>query len=302
MTTKKTPKLLLGSAFKHLKQPIEISSAFCVIPVEFSQFPNEETRIRIMGDFENDSVFILNPTLSNDNLIELALLTDAAKRSGAKDVTAVTPWLGYSPQDKVFRVGEPLSSQVIIRMLESAGIDHFVTVDLHSPLLSDMFKVKLTNVSAQTIFIDSWKQIITNTSDWVAVSLDKGSVKRNKQLAEALDIEFVSFEKKRDRNNGSIEMSSGDISLNHKKALSFDDFTSTGGTLVKAAELIRSVGAEEFHCLVTHIVTPHVLEKVQGPLVNSLTTTNSTFLSEQAQGHKKIRVLDIWNYLLTRVL
>lgn len=301
MATQKI-KIIFGKAFQQLSRPINIGSQFDVIPTELTQFPNQETRVRIKGDLDGEEVFILNPTLTNDHIIELSLLADAAGRLGAKKVTAVTPWLGYTPQDKVFRKGEPLSSQVIIRMLESAGIDHFITADLHSPLLGDMFRVELTNISAQEMFVRFWKRKISDPASWVVVALDKGSFERNKQLAQALGTDFQAFSKERDRNTGEIKMNTGKVQLTDKKVITYDDFTSTGGTLVKAAELIHALGAIEFHCLVTHIVTASIFDRIRTSSIDSLTTTNSTFLSELARENRNIQFLDIWEYLLTNVI
>ena len=156
--------ILSGLSNKPLARSVARKNGLKLAKVEFKYFPNGEKCVRIITPVKGKHVMIVQ-SLSNppdENIIELALLSDAARRAGAKSITAIIPWLGYSPQDKVFRKGEALSAEVIIKMLDYIGIDKFLLYDLHSTKILPKFRSLIEHKTAMPLFIDYFRHIVRN--------------------------------------------------------------------------------------------------------------------------------------------
>jgi ribose-phosphate pyrophosphokinase len=262
--------------------------------VEIEYFANNEKRIRITSSLAGKEAVLVQSTIAkpDEYIVELALLADAARSAGASKVTAVMPWFGYSPQDKIFRQGEALSSSVVIKILEGAGIEEFHVFDLHSPLVQKMFATNITNHSAMPLFRNYFQNEIQDKENWVAVSVDKGSSERAEEFARAANLPIVRFDKTRDLQTGEVTFQRLNGDVDGKKVIAFDDYVSTGGTLFKSAEYMKERGALEYHFCVTHIVVESTLGKVAESSVDRLITTNSIHILESLRS-EKIWVLDL---------
>jgi ribose-phosphate pyrophosphokinase len=214
-----------------------------------STFPNGEKRILLTTSVRHEDVVIVQSFSQpvDDNIIELALLVDAAKRAGSNSITVVIPWLGYSLQNDVFRVGESLAVKVIADML-SAPIDKFVFVDLHN----DEIVGFVTKLAANLSMIDTFAE---EAKGDVVVSPDHGGSKRAKQFAAALNLPHVELEKTRDRATGIITMGGEPVDVEGKRCLLIDDVINTGSTAMAAAESLKEQGARSVTVYATHIVT-----------------------------------------------
>jgi ribose-phosphate pyrophosphokinase len=211
------------------------------------------------------------------------------------------PWFGYSPQDKIFRNGEPLSSFVIIKMLESAAIDKFITLDIHSKIVLDYFDREIVNISVDKLFADYISGNFAVDDDWCIVSLDKGSRKRAKSLAEKIGgLEVIEFDKERDRDTGDIRFISVKGKVKNRKVIAFDDFTSTGSTLIKSCKHLKVLGAEDYICCITHIVVNETIEKIQKSNIDKLITTNSINIPI-LDSYSKVSVLDVSQILANQI-
>lgn len=283
-----------GSSNKVLARSIARKNHCELARVQFKYFPNKEKIVRILSKIEGKDVVVVQSLSAppDENIIELALLTDAAKRAGAKTIIALIPWLGYSPQDKVFRKGEPLSSEVIIKMLDYIGIDKFLLFDLHSNLILPRFKSLAEHKSALPLFVNYFKKEIKDKKNWVTVSVDKGSLERASEFANSLRLPIARFDKKRNKNTGEVKFIKFDGDVAGKKIIAFDDYVSTGSTLIKSAEYMKSIGAVEYHFCVTHIVVKEAIKKILHSKIDKLITTNSVFIPELLR-YKKAKVLDL---------
>jgi len=288
----KTISLISGTSNKPLAQKVAKLLKLKLIKTEIQRFPNNELRIRVLEKLKNKNVFILKTLNGNvdDYIIELGLLADASHRLGAKKITAIIPFLGYSPQDKIFREGESLSSQVVIKMLEASDIDEFVVFDIHSELVLKMFTKKVHHLSAMPVFIDYFKNKIKNNS--CSVALDKGALDRATEFSKKLNLPLVKFDKFRDRKTGEVTFKklSGDVE--GKEVISFDDFVSTGGTRINGSRILKEQGAKKYYDCVTHLIVPETTKKFEKSNIDKIFITDSISL-EKKYKVKKLNIISI---------
>ncbi len=221
--------------------------------LEIVTFPDKENRVRVIDKVLDQDVIVVQSTGVSPNryYIELFFILDSLKRSGAKSITLVIPYLGYQRQDHIFRDGESVSIEVIINIIEGLGVNNVIAFDLHSIKIPEFFRVPVTQLSALSLFAKEIKKMKTN--DLVLVSPDMGGVRRIKLLADLLDnkIPYISIEKNRDLNTGEVKSTkiNGEVK---KIAVIIDDVISTGNTLISAANLLKKNGAKEIYVMATH--------------------------------------------------
>ncbi len=267
--------LLSGSSNEPLAKKVAGQLGISLGKMEREEFANKEVRVRILEDVKDKTVFILQTTINPAEryIIELALIADAAKRNGATKIVAIMPWFGYSPQDKVFRKGEPLSAQVIIKMLEASEIDEFVVVDIHSQEVLEMFSKPADHLSAMDVFIDRFKGKLSD--EWVSVALDNGALERARLFSEATNLPLVTFDKTRDRKTGIVTFHALKGDVEGKNVITFDDYVSTGGTMFKSAEFLKKEGAKKCYYCITHLIVPETLERLEKSSVDKLIISDS---------------------------
>lgn len=253
--------LIVGPASQMLGMRIAQELNISAINTEFKSFPDGENYLRINLEDEamikEKEVIIVQSTgpsssgNQNARLIELLMMIDSVKRMRAKKLIVVTPYLAYARQDKVFRPGESTFGDLIIRIIDSMGIDELYVVDVHSPkILADTYS-KITNIDSMKILADYIKSL--GAKDIVVVSPDKGAIERSKAFARHFgeDIPVDYFEKSRDVKTGEITMS-GKLSLKDKDVVVSDDIIATGGTMATAIKLAKESGAKKIYAVATH--------------------------------------------------
>jgi len=245
-----------GSASKKLAGKIAKNLGLELSPVEIFVFPDGEKRIRIKENVVGkDCIIIQSASIPPDeNYMELFIMIDALKRSGAKSIKTVIPYLGYQRQDHIFRDGEAVSLEVIAEILTRVGMTELFSFDLHSPKIPDIFSVPVHHLSALPTFAERIKQDF-NLTEIVLVSPDMGGIRRVKEVAEILgNIPFVTIEKNRNLASGEINDSGLNGEVRGKIAVVVDDMISTGQTVVEAAELLIEQGATKVFAFATHAV------------------------------------------------
>lgn len=253
-------KVFSGSANQKLGEKVARELKFPLLIPEKFVFPDGEERVRILERVVGEEVVVIQPFSPpvNENLIELCFIVDALKRNGAKKILAVIPYLGYQRQNRVFRSGEAVSLMVIVKILESIEINKILTFDLHSIKIPQFFKIPIIHLSALPLFAEKIKEIFKTDYNLVLVSPDMGGVRRVKILSRMLnDLPWASIEKERDLATGGIKVEKIDFcpglkSLKNKTAVIVDDMVSGGGTVVKAAELLKKEGVGKIFVFVTH--------------------------------------------------
>ena len=253
-----------GSASKKLAGKIAKNLGLELSPVEIFVFPDGEKRIRIKENVVGkDCIIIQSASIPPDeNYMELFIMIDALKRSGAKSIKTVIPYLGYQRQDHIFRDGEAVSLEVIAEILTRVGMTELFSFDLHSPKIPDIFSVPVHHLSALPTFAERIKQDF-NLTEIVLVSPDMGGIRRVKEVAEILgNIPFVTIEKNRNLASGEINDSGLNGEVRGKIAVVVDDMISTGQTVVEAAELLIEQGATKVFAFATHAVLAKDADKL----------------------------------------
>ncbi len=268
--------ILSGNSQPTLAQSLAKLTNQLLAEVSISKFPNGEKRVQVKSQLKNKVVVVVQSFSEpvDEHIIEFCLLVDAAENLGAKKVIGVVPWLGYSPQDKLFTAGEPISVQVIAGILKTLGLDHIILVDVHSEDALKYFTFPVSEISALPIYIDYFRH--RNLDHHVAVALDKGATKRAKAFALALNLPLVQFDKSRNLVTGEVSFRhlTGDVSGKH--VVSFDDFVSTGATRIKACNILKEKGALTYTDCITHaLLTGESPRLLQQSSIDAILATDS---------------------------
>lgn len=264
-----------------------------------SRFSDGEVMVEIMENVRGRDVFILQPTCAptNDNLMELLVLIDAARRSSARRVTAVIPYFGYSRQDRRPRSARvPLTAKVVADMVTSAGANRVLTIDLHADQIQGFFDVPIDNIYASPILLGHiWRQEFDKL---IVVSPDVGGVVRARALAKRLDdADLAIIDKRRPRPNEAQVMNIiGDV--NGRQCVLIDDLVDTAGTLCLAAAALKKQGAEKVIACCTHaVLSGNAVANITGSVLDELVVTDTIPLRNEAKACKKIHQLSIAHLL-----
>ncbi len=258
-------------------------------------FSDGEVMVEITEHVRGRDVFIVQPTCAptNDNVMELLVMADALRRSSAGRITAVIPYFGYARQDRRSRsVRVPISAKLVADMIETAGIDRVLTVDLHADQIQGFFNIPVDNVYASPIFLaDMWKQKYDNK---IVVSPDVGGVVRARAVAKLLDdTDLAIIDKRRPKANVATVMNIiGDVT--DKTCILVDDMVDTAGTLCEAARALKEFGAAQVFAYITHpVLSGPAVERITNSELDQLIVSDTIPLTEAGAACDKIRVLSV---------
>ncbi len=261
--------------------------------LKVDRFSDGETQVEIQENVRKREIYVIQSTCLpvNDNLVELLLLIDAFKRSSASRITAVIPYFGYSRQDKKVSPRVPISAKLVADLLDNAGVDRVITMDLHAGQIQGFFNVPVDNLYSAPIIIDDIKTRFSE--DLVVVSPDAGGVERARAYAKRIHADLAIVDKRRSAPNKAKAMAIiGDVQ--DKIAIIIDDMVDTAGTLTEAAKVIREKGAKAVHAYCTHpVLSGPAIERINNSSLNSLVATDTIPLSEEAKKCDKIKTLSI---------
>ncbi len=245
-------RIILGPASAQLGQRIAEHLKTDSVSVAFKTFPDGENYVRLESSVQDEDVTIVQTTSppQNNRLVQLALMADAAKRNGAKKVTAVVPYLAYARQDKMFLQGEAISAEAVARMLKAAGIDRLITVNVHQEKVLSRFPFPAKNVSAIPLLAEYF--VGKGHKNAFAVSPDKGAIYIAEEAKRILGGECGYLEKSRDRFTGQVSMDKKAFDVKGKTVIIFDDIISSGGTIVTSAKILRELGPEKVFVACVH--------------------------------------------------
>ncbi|MGE4455914.1 MAG: ribose-phosphate pyrophosphokinase [Arcobacteraceae bacterium] len=256
--------------------------------VQVSRFSDGEINVNITKSVRGDDIFIIQPTCApaNDNLMELLIIVDAFKRSSAGTINAVIPYFGYARQDRKAAPRVPISAKLVADMLETAGVDRVITIDLHAAQIQGFFSIPVDHLLGSMLFVDYIKA--KNLKNPIIASPDIGGVARARSYAEQLGYDLVIVDKKREKANHSEVMNIiGDVT--GKDVIMLDDMVDTAGTLVKAAEVLKKRGATSVMACCTHgVLSGPAYERLNSDALDELVVSDTIPLK---QHHPKITVL-----------
>ena len=258
------------------------------------RFSDGEVTIEIQQNVRARDVFVVQPTCAptNEHIMELLLMVDALKRASAGRITAVIPYFGYARQDRRPRSTRvPISAKVVANMLEAAGVNRVLTMDLHADQIQGFFDIPVDNIYASPVLLSDLKS--KNYENLVVVSPDVGGVVRARALAKQLGCDLAIIDKRRPKANVSEVMHIiGDI--DGRNCVIMDDMIDTAGTLVKAAEVLKERGAKSVFAYCTHpILSGPAVERIANSRLDEVVITNTIPLRGPAKDCKKIRQLSV---------
>ncbi len=272
--------IIPGPASRELGEKIAVELGVEAHPVEHRIFPDGESYIRFTTPVEGKTVVIVQTTTPKQDvkLIQLYLMVGTAKDLGAEKVICVVPYLAYSRQDTRFLDGEAISLNLVIKLLEKAGADELVVIDVHNreslDKIQKLVNIRMVNLSAIPLLAE---YLIEYGYDGAySLSPDKGAIHLAEAAASVLGGGFGFFEKKRNRRTGEIEMTVKDMDIKGKNAVVFDDIISSGGTMAKAIEGLKEQGAVKVAAACTHgLFTKGANRRIQEADVDLIIATDT---------------------------
>ena len=245
-------KVVLGPASAELGEKISQLTGMEKVPVAAKAFPDGESYVRLEGNVQGEHVVVVQTTCApqDSRLMQLAFMAAAAKRNNAKKVTAVVPYLAYARQDKIFLQGENVSIETVARMLNAAGVDELITVNVHQENTLKQFPFPAKTLSAIPLLAEYFIQ--KGIKKAFALSPDKGAMYIAQQAQQVLGGEAGHLEKQRDRYTGQTSQTAQGLNVKGQTVIIFDDIISTGGTIVGAAKILREQGAAHVYTACVH--------------------------------------------------
>jgi ribose-phosphate pyrophosphokinase len=269
-------KVFSGSANRELAERICKYIGVPLGQATISAFPDTETYVRIEENIRGHDVFIIQPTCppTNQHLMELLIMVDAARRASADRITAVIPFFGYARQDRKDQPRVPITAKLVANLLAASGVNRVLTMDLHAQQVQGFFDIPVDHLYSLPVLIKYLRQRLTGKT--VVVSPDLGGLKMASAYAQALNANLAIVAKER-RSATQTEALYLIGEVEGRDVLLVDDLTETAGTLTSAAELLKKRGALGIYAGVSHAVLADVaISRLQKSKIEELITTNST--------------------------
>lgn len=294
-------KIFSGTANVEFAKKIAQYLSLPLSQASIKRFSDGEISVQIGESVRGKDVFVVQPTCApaNENLMELLVLIDALKRSSASSITAVVPYFGYARQDRKAAPRVPITAKLVANMMQSAGIDRIVTMDLHAGQIQGFFDIPVDNLYGTIVFNDYVRQ--KNLPNPIVASPDVGGVARARSLAKTLGLDMVIVDKRREKANESEVMNViGDVS--GKDVILIDDIIDTAGTIVKAAQVFKERGATSVMAFCTHpVLSGPAYERLANGALDELVVTDTIPLKEQLPCIKVLSVSQLFGEVIRRV-
>src|SRR3990172_2412818 len=269
--------------------------------LEIQNFSDGEIWVKFIDNIRGADVFIIQPTNPPaDNLMELLITIDAAKRASARKVTAVIPFFGYARQDRKDQPRVAITAKLVANLLTKAGADRIITMDLHAPQIQGFFDIPFDHLYSSTLYSGFFtSRVISNLA---VVSPDVGGIKMARAFAKRLEADLILIDKRRPTPNlAEIMNVIGNVA--DRNILIVDDLIDTGGTFCGAAEALRAKGALEIYGACTHpILSGKALERISASVVSKVYVTDSIPINAPANLTSKIEVLTVSELFFLAIL
>jgi ribose-phosphate pyrophosphokinase len=303
-------KILGGSSNTLLVASLAKELNVDTLETELTTFPNGETRVWIKHTPEEvagENIILVQSFTQpvNTHIVETLLLIDALERLGARHISLVIPWFGYSLQDKVFRDGEPIAAKVVANILSQSYVKRAFLLDLHNTSATGFFAIPSHHVSALQTFVEHAKTTFESAfaeNKVIAASPDFGGLKRARVFANKLaaatnqSINLVNIDKHRNLQTGevsAIQIQGGDVT--GKIVLLMDDVIVSGGTVTEAAKLLKQEGAAEVHFFATHgLFVGNAFDNLTDPAIDSIVITNSVHHQSLPERFKVLNIAPVF--------
>lgn len=286
-------KLFSGTNSEYLAEKIAASYGQPLGNRTIKRFSDGEIYVSFDESVRGKDVYIIQSTFPNaDNLMELMLMVDAARRASAAEVAAIIPYFGYARQDRKDKPRVPIAAKLVANLLSAAGVDRLMTCDLHAGQIQGFFDFPVDHLDGAAIFIPYLRNI--QSDNLIIASPDVGGVKRAREFAKHLKADFVVCDKHRERAN---EIASMQLIGNVEGAdvVLVDDLIDTGGTITRAAEVIMGKGAKSVRAICTHpILSGAAYENIENSMLTEMLVTDTIPLRKETSKIKVLTVADLF--------
>ena len=282
-------KVFSGRASEYLAKEIIKHLEIPLGKAEFKTFSDGELWMKYNENIRGQDIFLVQSTNPPfENLMELLVMIDAARRASADRINAVIPYFGYARQDRKDEPRVAISAKLVANMLVTAGADRIITMDLHAPQIQGFFDIPVDHLYSSRVFFKHIKK--NGIKDLVVASPDVGGIKMARAYAKRLETELVLIDKRRPKPNVAEVMNIiGDVK--DKNVLIVDDLIDTGGTFVNAVEALKGQGAREIYGICTHaILSGNAVEKINKSSLSKLMISNTLPLIKKSP---KIEVISV---------
>lgn len=287
------PKLFSGTGSQYLAEKIAKKFGMPLGRSITQRFSDGEFQPVFQESIRGDMVFLIQSTFSpTDNLMELLLMIDAAKRASAYKVVAVIPYYGFARQDRKDKPRVAIGSKLVANMLEAAGADRIITMDLHAPQIQGYFDIPVDHLESSSVFIPYIDSLKLENLTFAAP--DVGSANRIREIATYFEVDMVICDKHRKRANEIASMVViGDVA--NRDVVLIDDICDTGGTLAKSAALLKEKGARSVRALITHpVLSGKAYENIENSVLEELVVCDTIPLRQESPKIKVLSVSDLF--------
>ena len=287
-------KLVAGNSNRPMAEAIAACLNAPLTKCHVRRFADMEIFVEVEENVRGDDVFVLQSTSfpANDHMMELLIIIDALRRASARRVTAVVPYFGYARQDRKAGPRTPISAKLVANMIERAGADRVLTVDLHAGQIQGFFDIPTDNLFAAPVMMRDIKEKF-DTSKVVVVSPDVGGVVRARGLAKRINAPLAIVDKRRDR-PGESEVMNIIGEVEGCCCVMVDDIVDSGGTLCNAADALLAKGASDVSAYITHgVLSGGAVARITASKLKELVVTDSIVATEAVRVSQNIRVLSI---------
>jgi ribose-phosphate pyrophosphokinase len=293
-------KIFSGQSTKYLADKIAQSYGKPLGEITLQKFSDGEMCPYFNESVRGADVFLIQSTFPPaDNLLELLLMIDGAKRASAKYVTVVVPYFGYARQDRKDKPRVAIAAKMMANLLTAAGADRIMTCDLHADQIQGFFDIPLDHLDGTSIFIPYLKGL--NLDNIIFASPDVGGVKRTRVFAKFFNADMVVCDKYRERANEIASMRLiGEVE--GKDVIMVDDLIDTGGTMCKAASLLKEKGANSVRAVVTHpVLSGKAYQNIENSVLEELVITDTLPLKGNSSKIKVLTVADLFAKAIRKI-
>lgn len=286
-------KIFSGTGSQDLAAKIAACFGTAQGKVNIQKFSDGEFQPVFLESIRGDYVFLVQSTFApSENLMELLLMIDAAKRASAYKVIAVMPYFGFARQDRKDKPRVAIGAKLVATLIEAAGADRVITMDLHAPQIQGFFDIPMDHLDSSAIFIPYIQHLKLENLTFAAP--DVGSTNRVREIASYFSAEMVICDKHRKRANEIASMVViGDVK--DREVVLIDDICDTGGTLAKSAALLKEKGAKSVRALCTHpVLSGKAYENIENSVLEELVVCDTIPLKQQSKKIKSLSVADLF--------
>ncbi len=298
----KKVKIFSGSADVQLAESIAKSYGVELGKSKLQRFSDGEFMVSFEETVRGCDVFIVQSTFPpTDNLFELLLMADAAKRASARKIIAVIPYFGFARQDRKDKPRVAIGAKMVANLLHASGVDRVLTMDLHADQIQGFFEMPVDHLYASTLFLPHIKAN-SDTSNTVMAAPDTGGTKRANSYAKHLETDLAICYKQRKVANEVAEMTViGDVK--GKDVIIIDDMCDTAGTLTKAAEMYMEAGAVSVKAMCTHaVLSGPAFERIENSVISELIVTDTIPLKQESNKIKVVSVADLFADVMRKAI